>query len=164
MWLSTAPIIVEDMIITKGKSTKSKWEGQIEQNHLFFKILAICHDTVCEHMGEETKLSASNPDDEALVAAAAHFGFKFTDRQDNFLILRREVPRVLGANGYEEENDNKVQCERAPDQSTVSDMMGSGVELSDFSAKQKASGEQEEADEEGVRFSTYLNSHRRGRG
>ena len=115
-------------------------------------------------MGEETKLSASNPDDEALVAAAAHFGFKFTDRQDNFLILRREVPRVLGANGYEEENDNQVQCERAPDQSTVSDMMGSGVELSDLSAKQKASGEQEEADEEEIEILNILKftSKRRG--
>ncbi len=57
--------------------------NQVQLNQTFFKILALCHDTIAERLvSGEVKLSASNPDDEALVAAAAYFGYKFVDRRD----------------------------------------------------------------------------------
>lgn len=36
------------------------------QNELFFRILALCHDVLPEKIDNNIKLSASNPDDEAL--------------------------------------------------------------------------------------------------
>jgi phospholipid-transporting ATPase len=47
----------------------------------FFRILSLCHDTIPEIIEGKIKLSASNPDDEALVCAAAYFGFEFRDRR-----------------------------------------------------------------------------------
>jgi len=58
-----------------------------ENIYTFFKILALCHDVIPEHIGSEIKLSASNPDDEALVCAAGYFGFKFKDKVEKFAIL-----------------------------------------------------------------------------
>jgi len=52
----------------------------------FFKILALCHDVIPEKVNGKTKLSASNPDDEALVAAAAYFGFEFRDRREKLAL------------------------------------------------------------------------------
>lgn len=54
----------------------------------FFRTLAICHDVVVEKVDGRTKLSASNPDDEALVCAASYFGYSFVDREKNFVVLR----------------------------------------------------------------------------
>eukprot|EP01041_Mallomonas_annulata_P003040 gene3040-5957_t len=48
----------------------------------FFKIISICHDVIPEKIEGKIKLSASNPDDEALVCAAAYFGFEFRDRRE----------------------------------------------------------------------------------
>ena len=36
------------------------------------------------------RLSASNPDDEALVCAATYFGFEFWDRKDNFTVIKNK--------------------------------------------------------------------------
>jgi phospholipid-transporting ATPase len=47
----------------------------------FFRVLALCHDTIPERIDGKIKLSASNPDDEALVCAAKYFGSEFKDRQ-----------------------------------------------------------------------------------
>jgi len=62
----------------------------------FFRTLAICHDVIPEKVDGKIKLSASNPDDEALVAAAAYFGYKFIDRREQkyILIENRETGRV----------------------------------------------------------------------
>ena len=48
----------------------------------FYRVLSLCHDVIPEQIDGKVKLSASNPDDEALVCAAAYFGFEFRDRQD----------------------------------------------------------------------------------
>eukprot|EP00605_Chrysophyceae_sp_TOSAG23-4_P001025 GSChrysophyteH1.ASY1.ANO1.1126.1 assembled CDS len=48
----------------------------------FFRTLAICHDVIAERVDGTVKLSASNPDDEALVCAAEYFGFKFCDLKE----------------------------------------------------------------------------------
>ena len=56
----------------------------------FFTILALCHSVIPEH-DEETKeirLSASSPDDEALVCGAKFFGFEFCDRKNGTATLR----------------------------------------------------------------------------
>ena len=47
----------------------------------FFRVLSLCHDTIPERIDGKIKLSASNPDDEALVCAAKYFGFEFKDRE-----------------------------------------------------------------------------------
>ena len=54
---------------------------------MFFRILSLCHDVIPEHSDGKIKLSASNPDDECLVAAAAYFGFIFQDRSEGNIIL-----------------------------------------------------------------------------
>jgi len=53
----------------------------------FFRCLAVCHDTIPERIEGKIKLSASNPDDDALVCAATHFGFQFCDRREKFIVL-----------------------------------------------------------------------------
>jgi magnesium-transporting ATPase (P-type) len=53
----------------------------------FFRALALCHDVITEKLDSGTRSSASNPDDEALVAAAAYFGYQFKDRIDKKVIL-----------------------------------------------------------------------------
>jgi len=73
-------------------------EGGIQKVKInsFFRILAICHDVIPERVDGVIKLSASNPDDEALVAAAAYFGYKFIDRREQKIIMieNRETGRV----------------------------------------------------------------------
>lgn len=54
----------------------------------FFRILAICHDVIPERVDGMIKLSASNPDDEALVCAAKYFGYEFCDRREKKTILK----------------------------------------------------------------------------
>ena len=56
----------------------------------FYTLLACCHDIIPEHDKETGRinLSASNPDDEAIVAAAKYFGYEFVDREDKFIVLR----------------------------------------------------------------------------
>ena len=53
----------------------------------FFRALAICHDVIPENIDGKIKLSASNPDDEALVCASAYFGFEFRNRRDRMMII-----------------------------------------------------------------------------
>lgn len=60
---------------------------QREKIRLFFRTLAICHDVIPERVDGKIKLSASNPDDEALVCAAEYFGFSFQDRRDKFCVV-----------------------------------------------------------------------------
>lgn len=73
-------------------------EGGIQKLKInnFFRTLAICHDVIPEKVDGVVKLSASNPDDEALVAAAAYFGYKFIDRREQKFIMieNRETGRI----------------------------------------------------------------------
>uniref|UniRef100_A0A7S3HLE4 Phospholipid-transporting ATPase n=2 Tax=Spumella elongata TaxID=89044 RepID=A0A7S3HLE4_9STRA len=61
--------------------------AQKQKNNEFFRILAICHDVIPEKVDGQIKLSASNPDDEALVCASEYFGFQFVDRADKMCII-----------------------------------------------------------------------------
>jgi phospholipid-transporting ATPase len=64
--------------------------SQKQKNHEFFRILAICHDVIPEKIDGKIKLSASNPDDEALVCAATYFGFEFRDRIDKICVVHNK--------------------------------------------------------------------------
>ena len=57
------------------------------RNDFFWRVVAICHDIIPERMDGQIKLSASNPDDEANVAAAKYFGFEFLDNQDSVILI-----------------------------------------------------------------------------
>lgn len=68
--------------------------------------MAICHDVIPEKVNGEVRLSASNPDDDALVCAAAYFGFQFYDKRDSSIVIKNkhlgrdeevEVMRTLGS-------------------------------------------------------------------
>jgi phospholipid-translocating P-type ATPase (flippase) len=52
-----------------------QWELRMVMMHL-----AVNHSVLYEEVGESTELSASSPDELALVAGAEHFGFEFTAR------------------------------------------------------------------------------------
>lgn len=67
---------------------------QREKIQLFFRILSICHDVIPERVDGKIKLSASNPDDEALVCAAEYFGFSFIDRRDKFCVIKNKETGV----------------------------------------------------------------------
>ncbi|CAM9919697.1 unnamed protein product [Choristocarpus tenellus] len=62
----------------------------------FLLCLALCHTVIPEHaVGEEEGqpvLSASSPDDEALVLGARYFGVDFRDRVDDFACVRWSGP------------------------------------------------------------------------
>lgn len=63
----------------------------------FYRYLSVCHEVIPERL--ETggiKLSAPNPDDEALVCAASYFGFEYRDRRDKFFIVHeKETDKLL---------------------------------------------------------------------
>lgn len=75
------PIYERD--ITNGGEQKKKIKE-------FFRLLSMCHDVIPERVDGKLKLSASNPDDEALVCAAEYFGFEFRDRQDKICIIQNK--------------------------------------------------------------------------
>ena len=63
----------------------------------FCRFLSICHEAVPENLEDgSVKISAPNPDDEALVCAGAYFGYEFKDRKKNVLyIFEKETQRLL---------------------------------------------------------------------
>jgi phospholipid-transporting ATPase len=79
-----------------------KYEEHVEDSHKsskireFFRAIAICHDVIVEKVDDELKLSASNPDDEALVFAAEYFGYKFCDRRGNVCVLNKRKRQSRG--------------------------------------------------------------------
>ena len=71
-------------------STDVSAESRAKKEYIqkFFRSLALCHDTIPERIDGKIRLSASNPDDEALVCAATYFGFEFKDRHEKYAILQ----------------------------------------------------------------------------
>lgn len=61
----------------------------------FLRIIALCHDSIPENVGGEIKISASNPDDDALVCAASYLGFQFMDRQEKVALLKNKSTGVV---------------------------------------------------------------------
>ena len=66
----------------------------------FFLHLALCHTVVTEVIDEKKSLSASSPDEAALVAAAAHFGLDFIDRLPGgtVVLTDRKVDKLINKN------------------------------------------------------------------
>jgi phospholipid-transporting ATPase len=80
-------------------ATPPKMFGEAKQRFKiaeFFRFIAVCHEAIAEKLVEGgTKLSAPNPDDEALVCAAEYFGQKFEDRRDNFVLIRDRDTNIV---------------------------------------------------------------------
>lgn len=73
---------------------------QREKIRDFYRFLSVCHEVIPERLETgDVKLSAPNPDDEALVCAAAYFGYEFKDRRDRFAVI------------YDEEADANIEIE-----------------------------------------------------
>ncbi|OQS02099.1 phospholipid-transporting ATPase [Thraustotheca clavata] len=61
---------------------------QQERTHRFFEHLAVCHTVIPEQLESgEIRLSASSPDEQALVAGAQYMGYKFESRAVGKAIL-----------------------------------------------------------------------------
>ena len=73
---------------TYDRDIKDMGSLQFSKIEQFYRTLAICHDVIAERVDGQIKLSASNPDDEALVCAAQYFGFKFCDRREKLILLK----------------------------------------------------------------------------
>lgn len=82
---------------TQSKSVQSSTNSanQKEKIRDFYRYLSVCHEIIPERLENgDIKLSAPNPDDEALVCAAGYFGFQFQDRRDRFAIIHdKELDR-----------------------------------------------------------------------
>ncbi|CAN0038698.1 unnamed protein product [Pylaiella littoralis] len=68
----------------------------------FLTLLALCHTVIPERPngGDEIVLSASSPDDEALVLGAKYFGVEFTERVDTSAVIQRTpMPGPLASSG-----------------------------------------------------------------
>lgn len=61
---------------------------QRDRGRDFLMLLALCHTVVVEQVGSEKKLSASSPDEAALVSAASYFGVEFVNKQHSTVTLR----------------------------------------------------------------------------
>ena len=76
----------EESIMSSIK--KSPIPGQKKYIEEFYRYIAVCHEVVPERIENGSiKLSAPNPDDEALVCAAAFFGYSFQDRRDKICLV-----------------------------------------------------------------------------
>ncbi|KAF0687190.1 Aste57867_21046 [Aphanomyces stellatus] len=76
-------------------------DDQAKRIHLFFSLLAVCHTVLPErplnHQSESTPpltYSAASPDEQALVCAAAYFGFTFLERQQKQVVVDVHGSRV----------------------------------------------------------------------
>jgi phospholipid-translocating P-type ATPase (flippase) len=80
------PAIFADLAGGSGKE-------QEEACASFFTALAICHTVIIEKTkeGEPPKYSASSPDENALVAAAAFAGFEFVERRPGYVKVGRRT-------------------------------------------------------------------------
>jgi phospholipid-transporting ATPase len=82
---TASPSDIEGVSVGKVSATSSL---QYEKIKDFYRFLSICHEVIPERLDNgEIKLSASNPDDEALVCAASYFGYEFKDRRDKFAVV-----------------------------------------------------------------------------
>ncbi|KAJ0396560.1 hypothetical protein P43SY_009469 [Pythium insidiosum] len=71
----------------------SRQDAHAAQIRAFFEHLAVCHTVMPEKAPDGTvRLSASSPDEQALVAAAACFGYKFAARAPGKAILEYIKP------------------------------------------------------------------------
>ncbi|KAH9261482.1 hypothetical protein BASA81_000138 [Batrachochytrium salamandrivorans] len=92
-------------------------QGQIPGSREFLTALAICHEVLVEAVktddGKDTgkfRLSASSPDDQALVVAAGEFGFKFTNRGNGgrtIDVMETAPSKYIKGERYVDEEDKR---------------------------------------------------------
>jgi magnesium-transporting ATPase (P-type) len=70
----TAPLQFWDENWVEGKWKKDKNAAEILE---FMRFAALCHTVIIEEKGEEKMLSASSPDELALVDGMKHLGVEF---------------------------------------------------------------------------------------
>jgi phospholipid-transporting ATPase len=106
---------------SSSSSSSSTSRQKKEQINTFFRILALCHDTIPERIDGKIRLSASNPDDEALVCAATYFGFEFKDKLEKYAILQNastgaeERVEILDTIGFTSRRKRMSVIVRDPD-------------------------------------------------
>jgi magnesium-transporting ATPase (P-type) len=77
---------------TRSKQYVKPKEGQKGKIQEFYRYIAVCHEVVPERMEDgSVRLSAPNPDDEALVCAAAYFGYEFKDRREKVCLVHEKA-------------------------------------------------------------------------
>lgn len=74
--------------VESGQTSNGQASSQEACCREFFLHLALCHTVVTEVFEGKTTLSASSPDEAALVSAAQHFGFEFVDRHHDTVTVR----------------------------------------------------------------------------
>ena len=75
---------------SKGPLLPSVLTASDQSKHIktFNRFLSLCHEAVSERLEDgKLKISAPNPDDEALACAAAFFGYEFKDRKKNMVYV-----------------------------------------------------------------------------
>jgi phospholipid-translocating P-type ATPase (flippase) len=101
-------------------------EIQTSNIHAFFECLSLCHEVIVERVGEEMHLSASSPDDEALVCAADYFGHSFVDRVEGKALISTYALKRCENGGVMKDDTQKVGEE-----------MWDVLESLDFTSKRK---------------------------
>lgn len=70
-----------DELLSEARDESKEKTKDHQQVLAFFTHLAICHTVIPEKLSDgDTRLSASSPDEQALVAGASYFGFEFESR------------------------------------------------------------------------------------
>jgi phospholipid-translocating P-type ATPase (flippase) len=73
---------------TRDMADKSSGNFKRQRIRDFYRYVAICHEVIAERLEDgSSRLSAPNPDDEALVCAAAYFAYEFKERRDKYVVL-----------------------------------------------------------------------------
>jgi phospholipid-translocating P-type ATPase (flippase) len=73
---------------TRDMADRSRGNLKRQRIRDFYRFVAICHEVIVERLEDGgSRLSSPNPDDEALVCAAAYFAYEFKDRRDKYVVL-----------------------------------------------------------------------------
>ena len=94
----------------RERLSQSQSQSQAEKIREFYRLLAVCHEVIPERLEDgRVKNSAPNPDDEALVCAAAFFGYEFVDRRDGIVVVRVREPARDGEEKRDTHKDLEIE-------------------------------------------------------
>merc|ERR1712000_534349 len=75
---------------------------------MFFECLSLCHEVIVERVNGKAHLSASSPDDEALVCSADYFGHSFMDRVEGKALISTYALKRTENGGVVKDEENKT--------------------------------------------------------
>jgi magnesium-transporting ATPase (P-type) len=79
----------------KEKRLRDRMGTQQQLIKTFYKYISVCHEVIAQKLDEGgCKWSAPSPDDEALVCAAAYFGYEFEDRIGNVIVVHERETQI----------------------------------------------------------------------